>query len=561
MRIILVAAFALLSASVSAEEPTEKPSTGWTSPYLSFETLKKYYDYDPSLPLEAKLSHEQKVEGGAAYQLTFRGHDGISVYGDIVVPDGDGPFPVLIAPSYMTRGTDLRPGWFGPTHRLAPHGVLTAWLDYRIDRRAVQGNLVDDDRLGQPGLVVWARINTVADFRRLLDYLLGTYNVDQSRVCYGGASKGGMMGTILGAVDPRVKQFVIRAAGADVVMWMEDSQDRRMVAVREAPWFTKRFFGTLWAPYDCQYFVHKLAPRPVLFQFGKRDTVLSPTTFHKMLSLAGEPKDVIWYDAGHGLRGKTEQASSDVQNWLAKQWKMSQIAANPTDFAPFSDAFDYADGANLSGNGGWVKIDGSDADQLTTADDPGGSLTGVNVVTKPVMNDGNETGKNIGTIANVVGERLIFHISVNCATPADGNDGIMRLVDHQGRFTRGNIVFQAGINDGMATAETFGPTRSVQIERSIDGNTWYEFRALYDVVAGADNDVLNVDYRKTGDPEWIDLLVDVALTTELSTSVDNSFRLSGRSLSDVVYWDDASVAVVPKPSSVLRHQENPPKPR
>ena len=178
------------------------------------------------------------------------------------------------------------------------------------------------------GLVLWARMNTVLDFRRLMDYMFTEYNVDEDRVCYGGASKGGIMGTILGAVDSRVKQSVIRAAGADIVMWMEESQDPRMVAVREASWYTPEFYGTLMAPYDAQYFVPELSPRPVLFQFGRQDSVFPQSTFEKMIALAGDPKDVIWYDAGHGLAAKRVEAAEDVRTWLAQQVEHTRTRAS-----------------------------------------------------------------------------------------------------------------------------------------------------------------------------------------------------------------------------------------
>ncbi len=294
-----------------------------TDPYLNFETLKRYYEYPPGLPLDAKISKPQKVPGGTSYELTFRGADGLPVHGDVVVPDGNGPFPLLIAPAFMTESV-WTSGSLRASKDLAQYGILTAYVDYRLQGRAARKGL-EDSYTQTPGLLLWARMNTVVDMRRLLDFLFEKYNIDKDRVCYASASKGGWMGTILGAVDPRVKQFIIRAAGADLVLYMQNTQHRHAQAVRQQPWFTPEFYRSFMGPFDCQYFVHKLAPRPVLFLFGKRDTDLTPATFHKMLSLAGEPKEVIWYDAGHGLADSRKQASEDVRRWLAKQWKMPQL--------------------------------------------------------------------------------------------------------------------------------------------------------------------------------------------------------------------------------------------
>ena len=233
---------------------------------------------------------------------------------------------------------------------------------------------------------------------------------------------------------------------------------------------------------------------------------------------------------------------------------MSLVSSLPADaaFVPFSDSFDYTTGDDLGGSGGWVQIAGG---QPTIADSPGGSLTGVNVATKPPGDDNNETGKNIGTVDDVVGQQLDFRISVRTdgASNANGNDALLR-VTRNGNMDPfggvGNIVFQTGINDGKATASTFGGSGAgtTQLNDTIDSNTWYEFRALYDVVAGGD-DVLDIDYRKIGDPTWIDL--HDSGVNELSDSTDNSFRLTGRSYTGTSHWDDASVSVVPEPSSLL----------
>ena len=224
---------------------------------------------------------------------------------------------------------------------------------------------------------------------------------------------------------------------------------------------------------------------------------------------------------------------------------LTSLTVQATAFSPFSDSFNYTTGDDLGGNGGWVQIAGG---QPTIADSPGGSVSGVNVATKPPGDDNNETGKNIGTVDSVVGQQLDFRISVRTdgASNANGNDALLR-VTRNGNMDPfggvGNIVFQTGINDGKATASTFGGSGAgtTQLDDTIDPNTWYEFRALYDVVAGGGNDVLNIDYRKIGDPTWIDL--HDSGVNELSDSTDNSFRLTGRSYTAASHWDDASAGL------------------
>ena len=276
-------------------------------PYLSFETLSGHYSYDTDLPLHPKLSQ--------AHEFTLRGTDGLPVYGDVFVPDVSGPWPLMIGPN-MLIGNDL-----------PKHGVLTAWLDYRLTGRDKKEGL-QTSYAQSPGMLLWARIQTILDFRRLLDWLLDEYDIDTERICFCGASKGAMMGVILGAVEARFKQFILRAGGADMALYAEKSQDPRLAELRSQPWYSPEFWGTLMAPYDCQYFVHRLSPRPVLFQFGQKDNVIPTDCFHKMTELSGEPKTVMWYDAGHGLRAAGITPMIDARKWLAEIWNMPQIISD-----------------------------------------------------------------------------------------------------------------------------------------------------------------------------------------------------------------------------------------
>ncbi|MBN1553487.1 MAG: hypothetical protein JXA11_01985 [Phycisphaerae bacterium] len=303
--------------SVGTKDTSGATQKGYSNPpYLSFKTLRKYYEYDPSLPLQAKLSNKKKIDGGTTYDLTFKGADGYPVYGAITVPDGKGPFPLLIAPGYITKLS---------SSQLAKLGILTAWIDYRLMDR---GQLKDMDPgyEDRPGTMLWARVNTVIDFRRLLDYCFENYSIDKDRVCYGSASKGSWFGCILGAVDPRVKQFMLVEGGADMVLYMQTDPDPRIKKVRDAPWFSPRFFGTMMAPFDTQYFVKQLTGRPVLFQLGVH---LPKPTYDKILSLAGEPKTVQWYKPGE--RCNTDKFQLAARRWLAKQWDMPALAPKDED--------------------------------------------------------------------------------------------------------------------------------------------------------------------------------------------------------------------------------------
>ena len=282
--------------------------------FTSFENLVRHYQYDTSLPMEAELAEQGKIDGGTSYKLKYKSVDGMTVSGNILVPQSSGPWPLMIAPPYM-GGSDL-----------PRQGILTAWIEYRNERLNQIG--LKESYSETPTLILWSRIHTILDFRRLLDLTFTKFPVDPEKVCYQGASKGAMMGAILGAVDKRIRQFVLRAGGANWASWVRASEDERFIKLRGKPWYSDEFINILMAPYDAQHFVGKLSPRPVLFQFGRRDNVIGMPAFENMVSYAGEPKTIIWYDAGHGMVDAKHQPMVDAREWLAEQWERPEILAN-----------------------------------------------------------------------------------------------------------------------------------------------------------------------------------------------------------------------------------------
>ena len=71
------------------------------------------------------------------------------------------------------------------------------------------------------------------------------------------------------------------------------------------------------------HFVGKVKA-PVYFQFAKDDVYVPKASADAFVAAAAEPKEVHWYDAGHGL---SEQAVRDRQDWLAARLGLSAPVA------------------------------------------------------------------------------------------------------------------------------------------------------------------------------------------------------------------------------------------
>ena len=152
------------------------------------------------------------------------------------------------------------------------------------------------------------------DVRRALDVLLAQPGVDAKRVAVVGHDFGAMWGALAVAADPRVTHFVYAAGTRSFTDWYLYTP-KREGADRDA------FIAKL-APLDPINFLPKIAPRPVLLQFGTKDPHVKNEHAKAQADATREPKTVKTYeDAEHEL---TYQARIDRLAWLKEQFKITK---------------------------------------------------------------------------------------------------------------------------------------------------------------------------------------------------------------------------------------------
>jgi hypothetical protein len=71
--------------------------------------------------------------------------------------------------------------------------------------------------------------------------------------------------------------------------------------------------GSAMQPLEPLRFVHLASPTALLFQGGRRDNLVPAKDFETVSNAASQPKQIKWYDAGHGL---TNEAIRDQLEWL-----------------------------------------------------------------------------------------------------------------------------------------------------------------------------------------------------------------------------------------------------
>jgi len=150
-------------------------------------------------------------------------------------------------------------------------------------------------------------VQQVVDIRRAIDFLLAQPNIDSNRFAFVGHDFGGMYGVLAGGVDKRPGRYVIMAATPRFPDWYLYAPKLEGDA-REA-------FIHQMSEIDPITHVGNLSPAPILFQFATDDFHVPRERAEEFFAAAGEPKELRWYEAGHGLN---EKATQDRMKWLTK---------------------------------------------------------------------------------------------------------------------------------------------------------------------------------------------------------------------------------------------------
>ncbi len=137
-------------------------------------------------------------------------------------------------------------------------------------------------------------VQEVKELRRDLDVLLSDKRVDPKRIAYVGHDFGAMYGMVMAGVDGRVSVGAFQAGNSRFGDWFLYNQSKLTAAEKQ------QVVDKL-APVDPVRFIGKLAGKPVLLQFSKKDFYVPLDRAQAIVTAAKEPKQVLYYDADHGL--------------------------------------------------------------------------------------------------------------------------------------------------------------------------------------------------------------------------------------------------------------------
>jgi len=226
---------------------------------------------------------------------------GDRVPGLLFLPSGPGPFPLVLLQHGAGGSKDA--DYLDPV-RLpwARRGVAVASIDFPLHGERVSAKLTEQmlamlaagTRPSPDALLLFEEFarQAVSDLACAIDALTELPEIDGARVGYAAFSLGAILGSLFIPYDARIRAAALAVGGAGIGPKSIDPVGH----------------------------IGAFAPRPLLFVNATRDERISRAAAEALHAAAGDPKEVIWFDAGH--RDLPGRALKSMWSFLAKELRV-----------------------------------------------------------------------------------------------------------------------------------------------------------------------------------------------------------------------------------------------
>jgi len=139
----------------------------------------------------------------------------------------------------------------------------------------------------------------ICDVRRATCWLNSRPDIDGNRLGVSGISLGGIVSSVVAAVDPSIREGAFLLAGGDLskILWeMPEGAAYRALWIRSGR--TLSDLKSLTDPFDPLTYASRLVGKRVFMMAGKVDEVVPPSSARALWDAAGRPP-IRWYDCGH----------------------------------------------------------------------------------------------------------------------------------------------------------------------------------------------------------------------------------------------------------------------
>src|SRR5437773_2993254 len=311
MRYLSFVVVLALVASLASAQTDAKPGS-------DFQSASHLFDYDVKQPLDIHDKYIEEHAGVSIHDNTYTSPKGGPVGAYLVIPNGKGPFAAVL---FGHWGNGTRAEFIPEAKIYARAGAVSLIPDYPWDRPSPWRKTVD--HFDKPEVDREAEIQAVIDLRRGIDLLLARPDVDSHRLAYVGHSYGAQWGSILSAVDKRMKTSILMAGVAEIGDILLRNDDPSLVELRKTrPAGQLEKYSQVTCDIDALHFIRHAAPIPLLLQFANYEKYCDKTSMEQYVNAASEPKKVVYYDPVHDLNDP--QALEDRYKWLAKYIDLSR---------------------------------------------------------------------------------------------------------------------------------------------------------------------------------------------------------------------------------------------
>ncbi len=276
------------------------------------DDTRRALDYDATKPLEIQEAGTEQRGGVRILDLSYASPMGGRVPAYLILPPGEGKHPAVL---FLHPGQGSRSTFVDEAVTLAKdRGIVSLTISAPFLRPENQGK-----RKGNPWNPEVSRneqIQAVLDLRRGFDLLAARSEVDPGRMAYVGHSLGATVGGILAGVEKRPVAFVLMAGYPSLRHAVEYGEDQGALAFQElaTPEQASAYLKAM-EPLDALFYVWNAPPAKILFQFARRDELVSAWDAAVYVWAARDPKEVRWYDTDHYFN---DEARRDRDEWLAK---------------------------------------------------------------------------------------------------------------------------------------------------------------------------------------------------------------------------------------------------
>jgi len=278
----------------------------------NFTAAIHLFDYDRNQPLDVQDQIIEETGELAIHDITYTSPSGGPVSAYLVVPKGKGPFAGVL---FAHHGLGTRSEFLPEAKLYAKAGAVSLMPDYPWDRPRPWRKSVDN--FDKPELDRKIFIQAIVELRRGIDLLLARDDVDSKRIAYVGHSMGAQWGSILSAIDQRMRATVLMAGVAEVGDLLLRSSNPDLIDLRNnQPAGQLQEYCQALGDLDAIRFVGHASPTELLLQFANFERYFDSTSMQHYMDVATAPKKVIRYDSGHELNDP--EALRDRYHWLVK---------------------------------------------------------------------------------------------------------------------------------------------------------------------------------------------------------------------------------------------------